>query len=393
MNYDKVIPTTVPAPVVTPHVSNVNTPEERERNAGYAKTFTYTNGTPFTISVTEREGFSVNIPSNDGAHNRGEFCIYVRYRVGPTVNINSTSLLHAAESELTEELNAISVSIKRERAAINSMRSDGAIVFQLLYRIPIDLLTSYSGCLHISQLGISIATAKADRLIVNPDGELGRTLLDGTIGDLPGLNLRIEINDPECTYGSRYINISDRIYRIDTTCDKTKREGVYIYTSVPEFKPRDKVKLHYEFYEADDSLRLYKTYDDAVHHGNVTLERDKEYERIKHTLRMEVLEGEKLKQDSTQSAAFTKAFLDKLEALEAANKKNNEAFIELQRKHEQDREEERKRYREEENARRKQESEERANARKERIEFIKWLSATATALTTLFVIFQKSSKK
>lgn len=393
MSYDKVIPTTVPAPVVSSHVSNVNTPEERERNAGYAKTFTYTNGTPYTVAVTEREGFSVNIPSNDGAHNRGEFCIYVRYRVGPTVNINSTSLLHAAESDLTEELAAIDVSIKRERAMLNSGRSDGAIVFQLLYRIPIDLLNNYGGAIHISQLGISVATSKADRLIVNPDGELGRIMLDGTLSDLPGLNLRIEINDPECTYGSRYINISDRVYRVDTTCDKTKREGVYIYTSTPEFKPKDKVKLHYEFYEADESLRLYKTYDDAVHHGNVTLERDKDYERIKHTLRMEVLEGERLKQDSSQNAAFTKAFLDKLAALEEANKKNNEAFIEMQRKHDSDREEERKRHREEENNRRKQDQEERANDRKERIEFIKWLSATATALTTLFVIFQKTSKK
>jgi len=398
MSIEYIIPSTVAAPVVTAHHSNLDSSEERERGAGYARTITYTNGTPYVVNITEREGICVSIPSNNGQFSVGEFCVYVRYRIGPNVNINSTSLLNAAESELTDDLKAINIAIQRERAVDRRMLAEGAITFQLIYRIPVDLIDLHNGAIHLSQLGITISTHRKDAIIINPDSEQGVLLMAGSCEDVAGLRVRIEINDPERTYGSRYVNLHNRIYRIDTTVDKTKREGVYLYSTSPEFRPVGKVKDRYEFYEADDALGLYKTYDDARCHGDVAAERNREYERVKHDVRMESVEHDRVKQEGAAQTMFMKTFFEKLATLEETAKKSHETFIEMQQRLEKEREEERRRHREQESDRRKEEadqrreeSEQRNSERKERLEYIKWFSATIVAIGALATAYSKMS--
>lgn len=374
------IPATVSVSEVSPSLTNIDGAEDKERCAGLACTVTYTNGTACLLAVTERSGLSVNITPSK-ILNTGEFCIYVNYRFGASASINPYSLVNMAQDELPENLKAIRICLQKSQ--ILERRLNSAIAnFEIVYKIPVELLKEHNWMLHVEQLGVTISIPTENEIVVNPDSEKGRFMLDGTVPDIPGFSYRVEINDPEQTYGARYINLNGRVYKIPVTFDRTKRDGVYVYTNANEVKPKGSVKSRYDFFEADNALKLFKTFEEALHYGDIEYDRDKEYERVKHESRMEQIDAEKEKN-------IFKALMDKFEQIDDANRKATQNMFEFQEKMQKERDEAQKRRDKEEAERRKEEKEEKAHERRERLEYLKWLTAAATAVTAAIIAISK----
>lgn len=387
MSVDYRIPAIVVADSVTPNFTNIDNVTDRERCTGFACTVSYLNGTSMVLSITDRTGLAINLKPSQVV-NTGDFCIYVNYKLGPNASINPHSLVNEIESDLPEELKAIRICLMKNNI-LERRLNDSMVNFEIVYKIPASLIRDHNGAVHLEQLGLSISIPKENTIVLTPDSELAKIKLLGQIPDIPGFSYRVEINDPEKTYGGRYANIAGRVFKVDITNDKSKREGVYVYTTAPEMKSDGSFKNRYDFHEADEKLHLYKTYEDALNYGDQAAEREKEYERAKHELKMEQIEGERGKNDQTQQQLFFKTILDRFTAMEDASRKHAEHLTEMSKKHTEEREEERRKRDKEEQQRKQEEREERAQERRERLEYLKWMTAAATAVTAAIIALSK----
>lgn len=82
----------------------------------------------------------------------------------------------------------------------------------------------------------------------------------------------VELVDNEQVVKNRFMSIGNKIVQIPSTVDGTKESGVY-YTRA-EYDPLDEVHLHPEyltFEEAEKSIGLFKTQDEAITNGNPEL--------------------------------------------------------------------------------------------------------------------------
>lgn len=390
MSIEYTVPTTVTAPNVALHNSKTNQQEDIERNNNLCCTVSYVNATPTNVSITDRLGFSVIIrPST--VLNSGDFCIYVSYQIGNNSILNPYSLIKQAEADLSPDLKVIKIALEKDKNINKQAFGNSAQTIQIVYRIPFTLFAEHDGCINIEQLGISLSNRKDSGIIINPDSDKGKTLLDGRC-DLPGFMYRVEINDPDRTYGMRYINVSGRVFRIDAGCDKTKPEGVYVFTNANEVRATEKFKNRYDFIEADDKLKLYRTFEEALHYGNEALERERIYESAKHDARMEILENEKEKSTVNTQNAIMKSILERFANLEENSKRQFDAYMDVQSKADKEREEQRRREREDDAKRREAEREERAQERKEKLEYLKWCTAAAGAITAALLVLSKLPK-
>ena len=385
MNYK--LPSTLPAPEVEQSNTSINSNEDRARHNGFICTVSYVNGCPFSIAVTERTGLSVAIKPAKNI-NTGFFYIYVNYKLGSATKLNPYSIVNLANEELPDDLKVIKVCLNNTDV-LNKRVNEAIVNFEIVYKVPISLLKENENCIHIEQLGLTLSLPKEDEVVVNPESQKGRFLLDSMMPEIAGFSLRVEINDPNQTYGARYINIGGKVFKISPTKDKSKQEGVYLYTSSFEIKSKDPNRTRYDLSEAEQSLRLYKTFEEAYNNGNIELERNIEYEEAKHSSRMQLIEAEKEKNVMAQQQNILKTVMDRVEASEKSTQKSIEMTLDFQAKLQQDREEERKRREKEDRERKQEEREYHSQERKEKLEYIKWCTAAAGAVTAAILVFKK----
>lgn len=387
------IPSPVKASSIDSHYAALDTRIDAERNNSFTCTASYVNGTNMNIVITTRSGFAVTIkPSNN--INTGELHIFFNYRIGAHGAITPNSLVRQAEENLPDDLKAIKLSLERVKKLDKLMFGESSTSFDIVYKVPADLFTTYNGAIHLTELGITLSVARDDNIIiVNPDSETGRKLTDGETPSIPGLSYRVEINDPDKRYGVRYLNLSGRIFRVEPTTDHTKIEGVYVHTNAIEVRPNERLKNRYEFSESDEALKLYRTYEEALHSGDIATQKQRDFEEEKHRIRMESLEAEREKTALNNQSTMMKTLLDRFSVMEQNAQRQHELYVESQKQLEAEREERRKRENDDIASRRQSERNEREAERKEKLEYIKWCTAAAVAVTTLVAVLGKTNKK
>lgn len=393
------VPPSVETPLVEPHYSSIDSEDEKERSSGFTKTISFTNSLPFAVNIIDRDGFSVTVKNNKAARSStGYFMVYARYSIPKTVNINSNSLLNVDDNDLTPELRAIKAALARENRSLPLNMQPQVIVFQIAYRISSDMFKANGNTLHMSQLGITLTHANEKRMIVNPDSVMGRILNQETVADIPGTNFRVEINDPNLIHGSRYINVLNRIFKITPTIDKTKVEGIYVYQSEPPISGCESGTF-YDFAKGDEVLSLHKTIEEAKTNGDIKAvreqarqEREAELERTKHEQKLEQIEREKELKKEAHESALSKLVIDRLSEMQSVQKQSIDAFVELQKQVQREKEDDRQREHDLELRRQRDEFDRRSAERKDTTELLKWGTAVVTGFVTLGFTLVKLSK-
>lgn len=387
------VPTSIDALSVEPYYSlGADTEDDRERNSGYTKTISFTNSLSFGVTVTDRDGFSIAVKNNRHSTKTGYFIVYVRYNIPNTVKFNENSLLNVDDAELPAELRAIKLALQKELSRKSGNPSNPVnTIFQIAYKVNADCFKQNNGAFHLSQLGITLSAQSDKRRIINPDSSEGRRLSSVNVTAIPGLNYRIEINDPNHIYGHRFINSFNRVFKITPTVDKAKPEGVYLYTSTASIAGSD-LSSYYKFEEAEPALLLFKTIEDAMILGDIKSERERTIDTLKHEQRIESLLKEKELKIESHQHSLSKLVIDKMGEIQQSQKQSMDTFFEMQRQLADEKEDDRKREHDLELRKQRDEFDRRSAERKDTTELIKWGAAVVTGFVTLGFTIIKIAK-
>lgn len=135
----------------------------------------------------------------------------------------------------------------------------------------------------IRELGIVVTTPQLlrDHKILNPLSREAQLLKEASdaLKDAPApFVFRIFANVPDgVSYGTRYMNINDRVYKVPSIVDPTLDEGVYVTTNIEpegiEYQIDELLFQKVPLVEADKKLHLYPTIAGARnHHSTVAHE-------------------------------------------------------------------------------------------------------------------------
>jgi hypothetical protein len=171
---------------------------------------------------------------------------------------------------------------------VNSYR--GATIV-LDYPLTLEQLQTYGGTIYFSELDIVVSLLPPEEMPAHPYSEEGRRsqVIAGSPIDHGGVGFgyAVEIVDNHERYGDRFLNIGGNVYKVKTKKDLERRDGVYIISNYAANgqlgKPGVRVTFC-AFDKAQEDLGLYKTYDEAMHLGDLSTARKQELLTMEHEL-------------------------------------------------------------------------------------------------------------
>ena len=359
--------------------------------APYSVTTDFLNGLADPVTVVRRDGLPVRIPSMlIDAPNC--FIIRVTYAFTPSVIIDIDRLSNATCPTSI----ALRDRIQSRKYDQNGFRTKR---FSIYYTISKEQIQTSGGSLYFNNLDIVISTMQGDRVPRHPlsmdgirDELVGR---EETINTVGSFGYAIQIIDNAEQIDKRYINVNNEVFVITPTKDPLRLDGAYIARTSPigsnGVTPEPTAK-HYKPEEIDESLRLYRTAEEARMLGDISAEyqrehdlRKRELDNAKTTFATEKLVAEK--ELETQKRIFETKRLE-----EEDQRRIRESEYKRQESHQTER---LSRLKEEiaalehrrsmEAINRKDHYEERSYVRKDSSEMIKWLPGLVGAGVALFL--------
>lgn len=146
----------------------------------------------------------------------------------------------------------------------------------------------HGGQFYIRNLDLMIGMVDVGDLKSHP-GTLQGSLPERKPHDKLEMFYRLEINDPQLTFGRRFCNIDGQVLSVPVVSDPTRLAGVYRTLSVNNNHnsatlPRT---TYHSFEEADKELSLYHSHEEARTMGDPAGQRKREYEEQLAQLRVE----------------------------------------------------------------------------------------------------------
>ncbi len=283
------LPTTINADRVR-MVSPGDTSTLNRGDFSYEQTISYKNGLPWPVTVINRNGFSCTVPALIGnARTIVDFVVYVRYRFARNVILDTQRILDVVSEDSPEELRVLKDAIESSKGNL-VMNGNECVV---MYSVSRQQLERHGGSVYIDELDVAISTTDTPTcMTTHPESHLGRMLKASMEKTNPGFTFRLEINDPEKQFGDRFLNIAGRVYRVMSTCDTTRPEGVYLATTGDSNEPGGAGETYLKFDDAKQETLLFSTRHDAETLGNVAEARKREIEELQHKQKLEMLKME-----------------------------------------------------------------------------------------------------
>lgn len=377
-------------------ISNVSIPDERDAalQSSYEITRRFINGTQRPITVIERNNLQVTFPPQMLGTFQG-FIIRVVISLTREVNVNTSRL-----SNGTSAADKVIAEVFRNGY---TRRVGGRTQFQYDYHVSPEDIESNGGSLYLTDLDVVVSNLNPDRPDLFPnhpysEASIHSTMLeeDSGVNTVGSFGYSLRIIDSNHIFGERYININKQVFRIPVIDDSTLKDGVYLTSSGPATGRRGYVPpttKRYTFEEADESLGLYQTMEEARTLGDVFSEKEREFQEYK--LQNKRDEEELRKQKTQREAEFDrqKHELERQKAQDQAEVDRGKRQLE---ERERALKEEMSRWEHErqmESIRRKDWAEERSTQRKDSSEMVKYLPAIFTGVLALFVAFNKATSK
>lgn len=355
----------------------------------YRTTFANNLGVPITIAM--RNGLKTVIEPEASSEYR-TFLIRVYIAIKPASYESVLQSLSAGIAGKSKELEVLGEAVK---CTLDGNRWNGGNVV-LDYEITYDQLQRMGGSVYYHDVDYVVSLEPIGAPIYHPHSEQGRNLQlayttslaseefnEHHKGDI-GFGYAIIMVDNRRVHGPRYINISNQVYRITPTQDLSKRDGIFIVSNHSMSSKGGNAAFEtrwYDFENAEETLGLFRTPDEAAHGGDKTL-------AAKDSLVRAQAEVERLKAERQR--------VDELNALEKA--KYEAEMRERDVRLEQEREavaRERSEREHEEAVRRQQlkdHYEERSYVRKDTSEGLKFLPTLMVGMAALFGMLNLSNR-
>ena len=382
-------PTTIP----NTRVSSVNVREpdisQPVSNFGFETTMSYSNGFPYPVVVSLRNGLAVTIPpiADNWASTR-DFVVYVRFRFAKDVKIDTHRILDVISDNSSMELKSLKEAIIG--AKVNIVRNGHECL--LMYTIERSVFEEHRGAIYVHSLDVALSSDNAERPVFHPESEEGRQIREQYALE-SGLNYHVVIVDKDRRYGKRWVNIGGRVFSINPIYDSTRLDGVYLTTSSPE----DHCKLeevYYTFEAATAELMLFQSESDASTLGDQSETRKREFEMAQHEQKLSwiKLEGEHKQQIQSLELQLAKQKQEKADreselSKEVAALKKSEYALEKEASKREAKYAKEKAAREARMLDEKDYYEHRSYARKDSSEIVKWLPAAVVGVGLLISKF------
>lgn len=208
-------------------------------------------------------------------------------RILSTVNDNSSN-----------ELKAL-----REAFAFNILENTyGGATLILDYPLTLEQLQQYGGSIYYHELDSVVSLSSQENTPPHPYSEEGRDLrlMDASEADLSdiGFGYSVELIDNSKTYGDRYLNIGNKVYKVVAQRDAERRDGIYVIANHPvtgELGRDGREVKHYSFEGAEDKLGIFRTAEEALNLGDAALARKQELVQMEHALQIQKVEMQSVK--------------------------------------------------------------------------------------------------
>ncbi len=255
--------------------------------------YSFQNGLPYPITVIGRDGLAFKITntlSNWRSHY--EFTVFIKYRFANTVKFDTQHVLNEyPDMPLIGNLKALSKAFSHSKVGYTLNGCEAVVA----HHVSKKTFEENLGSVYLEDLDITLAADTPDVHTVHPDSELGFVLRKLQV-NINGFNYKIVINDPNDDFGDRFVNMSNKVYRVKRTINLDKKPGVYLLVSSDD--NTEVSEIFHEFDVADSELSLYRTSSDAKVYGNILEERKKEMEELQFEHRKELL---KIEQESAKA--------------------------------------------------------------------------------------------
>lgn len=382
-------PTTIP----NTRVSNVDVREPDIRqpvsNFGFETTMSYSNGFPYPVVVSLRNGLAVTIPPiTDNWTSTKDFVVYVRYRFAKDVKIDTHRILDVISDSSSMELKALKEAVVS--AKLNIVRNGHECL--LMYAVDMRTFEEHRGAIYVHALDVALSSDNSERPVYHPESEEGRRMREQYALET-GLNYHVAIVDKERRYGKRWVNIGGKVFAINPIYDSSRLDGVYLTTSDPD----DHCKLeevYYTFESATAALMLFQSETEASTLGDQSESRKREFEVLQHEQKMALmkLEGEHKQSIQSLELQLAKQKQEKADreielSKQVADLKKSEYALEKEAKRREAKYAKEKAAREARMLDEKDYYERRSYDRKDSSEIVKWLPAAVIGVGVLISKF------
>jgi hypothetical protein len=354
----------------------------------YRTAFANNLGVPVTIAM--RNGLKFVVPPEPSTYYK-TFVIRVYITIKPSAYDSVMQALSAALAGQSKEMETLGEAVK---CSFNGNAWNGGSVV-LDYELTYEQLTKLGGSVYYHDVDFVVSLESVTAPIHHPHSEKGRAqqvviesslaskeLHEHNKGEM-GFGYAITMIDNHGVHGARYINISNKVYRITPSRDPSKRDGIFIVSNHSMSSKGGNGSFEsrwYDFENAEEALGLYRTLDEALYGGDKSL-------AAKDSLLKAQAEVERMKAERQR--------VDELNAIEKAryDAEMRERDFKLEQEREAVAKERAEReYQETVRLRElKDHYEERSYVRKDTSEGLKFLPTLMVGLATLFGILKMTS--
>lgn len=274
---------------------------------------TYINNLPVDVSVGLRSGLKFPLPARHSVYNQ-DLTIRVELMIHPDVKFHIQRVLSVVDENSSPELRALKESwlLQDKNSAPNLM---------LEYKLTLEQLRSFGGSVYYHELDIVLSLARPELMPAHPYSEEGRR--SQTVAGAPvsaggaAFGYSVEIVDNMGRHGGRFLNISGTVYKVNASKDHTRRDGVYVlsnYAANGEISPDGVNVLHYSFEEAEEKLGFYRSFEEALHLGDLNAARKERLAQLEHEIALEKGETQRVKFQHDRDMAVVNKELQTLQA-------------------------------------------------------------------------------
>lgn len=258
--------------------------------------FEFYNGLGEDVVVITRTGVRYTVPRMPSSTFRG-FVIRTRYGWGYGVKVDTYELLNDQGKTTSQEAQLLDQQLTRDdgRARI---RRVGGEEGSLDYLISQSELERYGGAVYVENLDLTVSVHDAAYALSHPyslSGMRKRVAQEATPVEGSSLTYQLRIVDRLGRYGDRYVNLGGEIFLVRAERNtEGLLDGVYAVTDIPAtgqvVHPKQVKSVYYSFEEADKTLPVYSTYNEAKTLGNPQDVYKRELEERSHQLKLDDLE-------------------------------------------------------------------------------------------------------
>ena len=251
------------------------------------------------VTIVTRVGLKTVLPSiNSFTENRliVRMCITVSHA---TANYIKKQLAAVDENSTLELQN-----LKKAASFQHEHNLHNGLELYIDHTLLIEDLINVGNSIYHNELDLVISLESYDGVPLHPNSVEGRkeTTLS-KLDEYSGFIYAIDIIDNLGTYGSRFFNIGDNVYKINTVKDDGRMDGFYIMGAIPingDINIKDRKMEYLPFgEESDKRLGLYRTFEEAKNHlVDVKTERTLELEELIKENILTKLEVENIRQNA-----------------------------------------------------------------------------------------------